>query len=194
MCTRTGGSAQERRERLPQRQCGGDGRLGSWLPSCSSVQRRGRAGEVSPGPEPVLVRWPGPRGQARLRAHRGPPRGRGARSDFLPMLRHGDGAHRLHVTLDRHARGQGLGTCWKRRARPLRRQPQRQDHVQGGAAARDCACPPIAPRVPVHARWRWRRGRVRVKDQPAAATDRARHLQQPMKRTTAYRVEPACSL
>ena len=45
-----------------------------------------------------------------------------------------------------------------RRACSLRRQPQRQDHVQRGAPARDRARAPLASRVPVHARRRRRRG------------------------------------
>ena len=50
-----------------------------------------------------------------------------------------------------------------RRAPPVRRQPQWQDHVQGGAAARHRARPPVASRVPVHAGQRrgWRRLRVK---------------------------------
>ena len=97
------------------------------------------------------------------RPQRRPPlRPLAARTDSLRMLRHGDGAHRVHVTFHRHARGRSLGSCRGRPARPLRRQPQRQDHMQGGEAARDRARTPVAPRVPVHARRRRGRGRVRM--------------------------------
>ena len=50
----------------------------------------------------------------------------------------------------------------KRRARPVRRQRQRPDHVRRGAAPRDCARPAEPPGVPVHAgrRQRWRGLRV----------------------------------
>ena len=40
-----------------------------------------------------------------------------------------------------------------RRARSLRRQQERQNNLQGGAAARDRARPPVASRLPVHARY-----------------------------------------
>ena len=49
---------------------------GEWLPDRNRCWFAGRVLEVKP----------------RLPPHRRPPRGRGARSDFLPMLRHGDGA------------------------------------------------------------------------------------------------------
>ena len=65
-------------------------------------------------------------------------------------------------TIERRGRGRDGGACWRRRARPLRRQQEREDYVQGGAPARNRARAPVAPCIPVHARWGRRRGRVRV--------------------------------
>ena len=131
-------------------------------------ERKGR-GRVAPRPEPVLVRREGARSQARLRAHRRPARGGGARTDSPRVREHSDGADGMPgdaVVGGKHRTGNGRR---RRCALALRRQPQRPDHVQGGWSTWDRARAPFAPRVPVHARWgRGRRG-LRVRIGPASA-------------------------
>ena len=95
--------------------------------------RQGRRG-MAPGPEPVLVRRPRARCQARLRAHRRPARGCHPRSDPLPVHQHRDRTARVP---DRPSvkRGCHAGSDRRRRrARALRRQPQWPDHLQGKRA------------------------------------------------------------
>ena len=98
---------------------------------------------MGPGPEPVLVRGTCGRGEASVRAHRGPARGGGARADPPWLPNHGDGAQGVPVGGDLRKEddeGNGRRTA---RARPLRRQPQRPDHMQGGAPAWDRARAPL---------------------------------------------------
>ena len=86
----------------------------------------------------------------------------GPRADPPGVHEHGDGAEGVPDDAGVR-RGHREGERrWRRCARALRRQPERQDHVQGGAPPRDRARAPLAPGVSVHARrrWRWRRLRV----------------------------------
>ena len=74
---------------------------------------------------------------------------------------------------------EGFWTGGRKRHRParaLRRQPEWQDHMQGGAAARDRTRAPVASRVPVHARRgrRWSRVRVRAGTGEEATSGRTR--------------------
>ena len=127
----------------------------------SRIRLRGSPPSMGPGQKPVLVRRKGAPGEARLRAHRGSARGRGARTGPSGLREHRDGAHGVPGGAGTGRRYR-TGRWWGRRARSLRRQPERQDHVQGGAPARDRSRTPVAPRVPVHARWGRGRGRMRV--------------------------------
>ena len=124
-------------------------------------EREGRR-RVGPGPEPVLVRGTGAHGEASLPTHRRPARGRRARASPLPVRKHRDGAARVpdsaSVNRGCHPGPERRG----RRARALRRQPQWPDHLQGSAPAWDRARPPLASRLPVHARRRRGRRGLRV--------------------------------
>ena len=117
---------------------------------------------MAPGPKPVLVRSARARRETSVRPHRRPARGRRARANSLPVCKHRDGAARVpnsaSVNRGYHPGPERRG----RRTRALRRQPQRPDHMQGGAPAWDRARPPLAPRLSAHARRRPRRRRVRM--------------------------------
>ena len=170
-------SAQRHRRALPSAQTLGDHvlpalrltnevRLAKDALSHGSVSRQGSA-FVDSGPNAgaCTARMREVLQLERVRFHHGPARTGGAGAAPPRVREHGDGAAGWPVEADRSTEDAERHGRRGRRARPLRRQPERQDYLQGGEAARDRASPPVAPRLPVHAGRRWGRSRVRVKDQ-----------------------------
>ena len=98
------------------------------------------------------------------RPHRGSTRGGSTGASPSRAREHSNGAHGVPVGAGgsrEHWSGQRRK---RRRARVLRRQPEWQNHVQGGAAGRDRARSPEASGLPLHARRGWGRSSLRVND------------------------------
>ena len=100
--------------------------------------------------------------EAGLPPHRRPPRSGGPGPDPSPVPKHSHGAGSLRRRAGAAVGDEPRPGHARRRALTLRRQPERPDHVQGGAPTRDRARPPFAPCLPVHARRRRGRPGLRV--------------------------------
>ena len=93
-------------------------------------KRQGRR-RVAPRPEPVLVRWKSARSEARLPPHRRPPRSGSPGTDSTRVREHGDGTDRVRRRAGAADRDTSRPGQTRGRALALRRQPERQNHVQG---------------------------------------------------------------
>ena len=140
-------------------------------PGCSEGEPLRQVGQVRQGrrrmataPKPLLVREPRRRGAPQVPPHHRSPRGRSPRTDPLGLHVHGDGVlrRRRRAGVRRPIRYGKRYALRRHRARPLGRQRQRTHLLPRGAPARHRAGAARSSRLPVHARRRRRRDRVRI--------------------------------
>ena len=137
-------------------------------------ERQGRLG-VAPDAQPVLVRGPRRGGSARLRPHHRPARGRRFGTDPRRLREYRRwsqwSATRLPHTSEAQAQ---VSAATATRSRGTTDNRNGRITWQGGTSSRHRARSARSPGVPLHARRRWRRYRVRV-SAPVSAEAGIRH-------------------